>query len=61
MFNTNGPVRMKLRVQWEANSKSLAVHDPLLLPEREVLVEIGMTWFLDQEIPSNPKGRYLES
>jgi len=31
-------------MQWEAPSKPLAVDDPLLLPEREVRVEIGITW-----------------
>jgi len=42
--------------QWEALSKPLAVDDPLLLPEREVHSEIGINWFLDQEIP---KGGYV--
>jgi len=37
-------------------SKPLAVDDPLLLPEREVHAEIGIDWFLDQEIP---KGGYV--
>ena len=36
-------------MQWEAPSKPLAI-DPLLLPEREVHAEIGINWFLDQEI-----------
>ena len=43
-------------MQWEAPSKLLAVDDPLLLPEREVHTEIGINWFLDQEIP---KGGYV--
>jgi len=43
-------------MQWEAPSKPLAVDDPLLLPEREVHAEIGINWFLDQEIP---KGGYV--
>ena len=56
MFNKNGPARVKRRRQWEAPSKALAVDDPLLLPEREVHAEIGINWFLDQEIP---KGGYV--
>ena len=32
------------------------VDDPLLLPEREVHAEIGINWFLDQEIT---KGGYV--
>ena len=43
-------------MQWEAPSKPLAVDDPLLLPERDVYAEIGLNWFLDQEIP---KGGYV--
>ena len=43
-------------LQWKAPSKPLAVDDPLLLPEREVHAEIGMNWFLDQEMP---KGGYI--
>jgi len=54
--NKNGPARVKRRMQWEAPSQPLAVDDPLLLPEREVHAEIGINWFLDQEIP---KGRYV--
>jgi len=54
--NKNGPARIKQRMQWETPSKPLAVDDPLLLPEREVHVEIGINWFLDQEIP---KGGYV--
>ena len=54
--NKNGPARIKRRMQWEAPSKPLAVDDPLLLPEREVHAEIGINWFLDQEIP---KGGYV--
>ena len=41
-------------MQWEAPSKPLAIDDPLLLPEREVHAEIGINWFLDQEICKNP-------
>ena len=54
--NKNGPARVKRRMQWEAPSKPLAVDDPLLLPEREVHAEIGINWFLDQDIP---KGGYV--
>ena len=54
--NKNGPERIKRRMQWEAPSKPLAVDDPLLLLEREVHAEIGINWFLDQEIP---KGGYV--
>ena len=56
--NKNGPARAKRRMQWEAPSKPLAVDDPLrlLLTEREVHAEIGINWFLDQEIL---KGRYV--
>jgi len=46
-------------MQWEVPSKLLAADDLLLLPEREVRVEIGITWFLDQDIPSHPKGGYV--
>ena len=56
VFNKNGPARVKRRRQWEAPSKALAVDDPLLLPEREVHAEIGINWFLDQEIS---KGGYV--
>jgi len=38
-------------MQWEAPSKPLAVDDPLLLLQRDVHEEIGINWFLDQEIP----------
>ena len=41
-FNTNGPARVKQQMQWEVPSKPLAVDDSLLLPEREVPVEIGI-------------------
>ena len=54
--NKNGPARVKRRMQWEAPVKPLAVDDPLLLPERAVHAEIGINWFLDQEIP---KGGYV--
>ena len=54
--NKKGPARIKRRMQWEAPSKLLAVDDFLLLPEREVHAEIGINWFLDQEIP---KGGYV--
>ena len=47
-------------MQWEAPSKLLAVDDPLLLPEREVHAEIGINWFLDQDIPSRPTGGYVK-
>ena len=58
-FNKNGPARVNRRMQWEVPSKLLAVDDPLLLPEWEVHAEIGINWFLDQDIPSHPKGGYL--
>jgi len=58
-FNKNGPARSKQWMQWEAPSKPLAVDDPLLLQEREVYVEIGINWFVDQGIPSRPKGKYV--
>jgi len=54
--NKNGPARVKRRMQWEVSSKPLAVDEPLLLPEREMHAEIGINWFLDQEIP---KGGYV--
>jgi len=54
--NENGPARVKRKMQWKAPSKPLAVDDPMLLPEREVHAEIGINWFLDQEIP---KGGYV--
>ena len=54
--NKNGPARIKRWMQWEAPSKPLAVDVPLLLLEREVHAEIGINWFLDQEIP---KGGYV--
>jgi len=53
--NKNCPARVKRRMQWEAPSKLLAVDDPLLLPEREVHAEIGIDWFLDQEIPKGAR------
>jgi len=58
-FNKNGPARVKRRKQWQAPSKPMAVCAPLLLPEREVHAEIGINLFLDQEIPSHPKGGYV--
>jgi len=54
--NRYGPARAKRRMQWEAPSKPLAVDNPLLLLEREVHAEMGINWFLDQEIP---KGGYV--
>jgi len=36
----------------------LAVDDLLLLPEQEVHA-FGINWFLDQDIPSHPKGGYV--
>jgi len=57
--NTNGPARVKRRMQWKAPSKPLAVDDPLLLLERAVPVEICITWFLDPDIPSHPRGGYV--
>jgi len=58
-FNKNGPARVKRRMQWEAPSKLLTVDDPLILPERQVHAEIGIDWFLDQDIPSHPNGGYV--
>ena len=40
-------------------SKPLAVEDPLLPPEREVHAEIGIHWFLDQDMQSHPEGEYV--
>jgi len=57
--NKNGPARVKQRMQWEVLSKPLAVDDPLLLPEQELHAEIGINWFLDQDIPSHPEGGYV--
>jgi len=54
--NKNVPAWVKRRMQWEAPSNPLAVDDPLLLREREVHAEIGINWFLHQEIP---KGGYV--
>jgi len=39
--NKNGPARVKQWMQWKAPFNPLAVDDPLLLPEQEVLAEIG--------------------
>ena len=44
-------------MQWEAPSKPQAIDDPLLLQEREVHSEIGINWFLDQEIPKGGSSR----
>ena len=41
--NKNGPAWVKRRMQWDTPSKLLAVDDTLLLPEREVHVEISIT------------------
>jgi len=60
-FNKNGSARAKWRMQWEAPSKSLAVDDPLLLPERKVHPDISLNWFLDPNIPSHPKEGMSES
>jgi len=57
--NKNGPARVKQRTQWEAPSKPLAVDDTPHRPEREVHAEIGICWFLDQDIPSHPEGGYV--
>jgi len=46
-------------MQWEAPSELMAVDDPPLLPERKVYVEIGIDWFIDQDIPSHPQGGYV--
>ena len=37
----NGPAQIKRRMQWEAPSKPLAVDDPLLLLEREVMQKLA--------------------
>jgi len=58
-LNTNDLARVKQRMQWEAPCKLLAVDDPLLLPEREVHVGVGINWFVDQDIPSHPKRVYV--
>ena len=57
--NHNGSERVKLRMQWEAPSKLMAVDDHLLLQEEEVHAEIGINWFLDQEIPKDGYVRIL--
>ena len=56
MSNKDGLARVKQRMQWEAHVKLLAVDDSLLVLDREVRAEIGINWFLDQEIP---KGGYV--
>ena len=48
-------------LKWEAPSKLLAVDNTLLLPEREVPEEIGITWFFDQDILSHLKARYVRT
>jgi len=63
MFNKNGPALVKQQMQWEAPkrpSKPLAVHGPLRVPEQEVHAEIGINWFLDQNIPSHPEDGYVK-
>jgi len=37
----------------------LASDDPLLLPERQVAVEICIPWFLGQDMPSHSKESYV--
>jgi len=59
VINKDGPARIKRQKQWEVPCKPLAVDDPLLLLEREVHAEISINWFLDQDIPSRPKGGYV--
>jgi len=44
-FNTNGPARVKQRMQLETPFKPLVVDDLLPLPEQEVPVKIGMMCF----------------
>ena len=58
-FNKNGLARVKRRMQWEPPWKPLSIDDPSLLPERQVHAEISIDWFLDQDIPSHPKGEYV--
>jgi len=43
--NKNGPAQAKRRMQWEAPLNPLAIDDPLHLPEREALAEIGINLF----------------
>ena len=50
---------VKQRMQWKMPFSLLSVDDPLLLLEREVHAEIGINWFLDQDIPSHQKGWYV--
>ena len=47
-------------MQLETPFKPLVVDDLLPLPEQEVPVELGMMCFLDQDIPSHPKGGYVK-
>ena len=51
-----GSAFMRRHLRWEAPSISTAANDPKLLPEQELNLEIGRTWFLDQEIP---KGGFI--
>jgi len=58
-FSTNGPAQVIQRMQRKALTKLLSTDDPLLLLERKVRVEIGITWFLDPDILSHPKGGFV--
>jgi len=42
-FNTKSLARVKQQMQGEMSINPLAVNDPLLLPEQELRVEIGIT------------------
>jgi len=59
-YNKNVQARVKRWMQWEAPSKKMGVDDPLLLPARKVHAEIGINCFLDQDVPSHPKGGYVK-
>jgi len=41
--NRNSPTQVKWRMQWEAPSKPLAIDDPLLLLERDLILVAFIT------------------
>jgi len=45
----------------EAPSILTAAYDPRVLPEQETPLEIGRTWFLDQDIPAGGFVRIQDS
>ena len=46
----DGSAFTRRHLRWEAPSISTAANDPKPLPEQELRLEIGKTWFLDQKI-----------